>query len=127
MTSPLFIVALIGIVALVALETVVYWHVVTGGTWRDWPAGRSLMYLLLIIAGGFGFGTLNQFLGQYPARPLVSFALYALFISALIVIRLTIRAEVKRGNKQDQVKTKLPIRGSSRDIAVASENRETDD
>ena len=124
MTQPLLIVALIGAVALIALETIIYWHRSTRGTWRDWPAGRSLMYLLVIIATGFGFGVANQFLGQYPLRPLVGFVLYGAFIIALIGIRLTIRAEMRRGQKE-KLKTTLPTTTGAVDITVATTNEES--
>lgn len=125
MTQPLIVVALIGIVSLVAAETIFYWHRATKGTWKEWPAGRSLMYLLIIIASGFGFGVVNQFLGQYPLRPVIGFGLYVLFIAALVVIRLTIRAEMRRG--QRKVKTTLPTATGPVDITVATENQETPD
>lgn len=122
--TTIMTVVMLGLVALVATETVVYWHVRTRGTWRDWPAGRSLMYLLLIISTGFTFGVVNRFLGEYPARGLVSFLLYAMFIGALVVIRFTIRAEMKRAGRP--LVTKLPAGGDARDIVVASENTETE-
>lgn len=125
MTAPLLNVILIGVVSLIAFETVIYWHVNTKGTWREWPAGRSLMYLLMIIAFGFGYGVVNQFLGQYPARPFVGFGLYMLFIGALIVIRFTIRAEMRRGDRR--LKTKLPTHTGPIDVVVATENQEREE
>ena len=123
MTAPLLNVILIGIVSSVAFETIWYWHRNTRGTWRDWPAGRSLMYLLLIIAFGFGYGVVNQFLGQYPARPVVGFLLYVMFIGALVVIRITITAEMRRGKKR--LKTKLPTTTGPVDVTVATTNEES--
>ena len=32
-----------------AFVVILYWHLSTKGTWKDWPAGRSLMTLLMII------------------------------------------------------------------------------
>jgi uncharacterized membrane protein YfcA len=125
MNSPLTL-ALLFIVAAVATETVIYWHRKTRGTWREWPAGRSLMYLLIIISSGFGYGVINRFLGDYPARNLVSFVLYALFIGALLVIRKTIAAEMRRG-RDKPLTTKLPTTTGPVDVAVASENQETPD
>lgn len=123
MTQPLIVVALIGLVSLVALEAIVYWHRATRGTWREWPAGRSLMYLLVIIAVGFGFGVVNQFLGQYPLRPVIGFGLYVLFIAALVVIRFTIQAEMRKGRRQ-KLKTTLPTTAGPTDVTVATENNE---
>lgn len=122
MTTTLLNVILISVVSLIAFETIVYWHVNTKGTWKNWPAGRSLMYLLLIIAFGFGFGVFNQFLGNYPLKPHIGFILYILFIGALIVIRLTIRAEMRRG--KNRLKTTLPTSDTPIDVTVATENKE---
>jgi hypothetical protein len=125
MTAPLLNVVLIGVVSLIAFETVLYWHRNTKGTWKEWPAGRSLMYLLLIIAFGFGYGVVNQFLGQYAARPFVGLGLYLLFIGALIIIRFTIRAEMRRGDRR--LKTKLPTQTGPIDVVVATENQEREE
>jgi hypothetical protein len=122
MTAPLINVICIGIVSAIAFETVWYWHRGTRGTWRDWPAGRSLMYLLLIIAFGFGYGILNQFLGQYGARPFVGFGLYLLFIAALIIIRLTIRKELRTGRSKAAHPSTQTI-----DITVATEKEPSND
>lgn len=124
MNSPITLI-LLAIIAAVALETVIYWHVQTKGTWKDWPAGRSLMYLLVIIATGFGYGVLNRFLGEYPARTAVSFILYAAFVGALIVIRGTIRAEMRKG-RREKLKTKLPTNTEPVEIIVATTNKESD-
>jgi uncharacterized membrane protein YfcA len=124
MTQPLFIVALIGLVSIIATETIVYWHRATRGSWRNWPAGRSLMYLLAIIATGFGFGVLNQFLGQYALRPAFGFVLYLAFIAALVIIRITIAAEMRRGRRQ-KLTTTLPTPDGAVDVTVATTNKES--
>jgi protein-S-isoprenylcysteine O-methyltransferase Ste14 len=125
MTTSLVNVILIGVVSLIAFETIIYWHTNTKGTWKNWPAGRSLMYLLLIIAFGFGFGVFNQFLGDYSLRPHIGFVLYVLFIGALIVIRITIRAEMKRGKQR--LKATLPTTDDTIDVTVATENEESNE
>jgi hypothetical protein len=48
-----------------------------------------------------------------------------LFIAALVVIRLTIQAEMRRGRRK--VKTTLPTITGPVDITVATENKETPD
>lgn len=128
MTAPLLNVILIGIVSVLAFETMLYWHVTTKGTWRDWPAGRSLMYLLLIIAASFGYGILNQFAGQYAARPLVGFGLYIAFVVGLVVIRLTIRAEMRRGRTKARhpANHPQPMTGSI-DLPVATDKEPSND
>lgn len=125
MTAPLINVIFIGIISVIAFETVIYWHRGTRGTWRDWRAGRSLMYLLLIIAFGFGYGIINQFLGQYPARPFVGLFLYALFVAALVVIRLTIRAELRTGRSRDAHPSNPPT--GTIDLTVATEKEPSND
>lgn len=122
--TPSFVIVFVAMVSLVAFETIIYWHRITRGTWKQWPAGRSLMYLLLIIAFGFGYGVLNQFLGDYPAKPYVGFGVYTLFIAALLVIRLTIRAEMKAGHRR--VTATLPVNTGHVDVVVATENKEKD-
>jgi uncharacterized membrane protein YfcA len=123
MTQPITTFVLTAIVSLIALESVFYWHRKTRGSWRRWPAGRSLMYLLIIIGVGFGYGVANQLLGQYAARPYVGFGLYLMFIAALIVIRLTIRSELRNGKKR--LKNKHPTHTGPLNVPVASENEET--
>lgn len=124
MTQPSFItVILVGLVSLIAFESILYWHRKTKGSWRLWPAGRSLMYLLIIIAVGFGYGVVNQFLGDYPARPWIGFGLYVLFILALIVIRVTIQAEMRAGKKR--LHQRNHTHTGPLNVVVASNNEET--
>lgn len=117
---------LLGIISLVAGWVAAYWHLATKGTWRDWPAGQSLMGLLSIITIGFGFGVFNRIAGQYPGRPVVGIILYALFVGAIIWIGLTIRKEMRRGKQR--TRSKYPIHTGPVTVVVASKNEEkTDD
>jgi small-conductance mechanosensitive channel len=111
---------LLGIISLVAGWVAVYWHVATKGTWRQWPAGRSLMGLLAIITVGFGFGVVNRFLGQYPARSAVGIILYTLFVGAIIIIGLTVRAEMRAGKRK--LRQKKPDANGPVTVTVATEN-----
>lgn len=126
MTTQDFISAgLLGIIAAVAAWVIIYWHIATMGTWRQWPAGRSLMGLLSIIAVGFGYGVVNRFLGDYPARPVVSIVLYALFVGAIVVIGLTIRKEMRTGKRRQR--EKFPTHTGPVTVVVATKNEETSD
>jgi hypothetical protein len=117
--------ALLGIISVVAGWVIIYWHIATKGTWRAWPAGRSLMGLLGIIAVGFSYGVLNRFLGQWPGRAVVSILLYALFVGAIIFIGLTIRKEMRTGKAK--AKSKFPIHTGPVTVIVATKNEETPD
>lgn len=127
MTNELFSAILLTIISITATVVVIYWHVATGGTWRQWPAGRSLMGLLGIIAVGFGFGVVNRFLGAYPAKYAVAVLLYALFVGAIIFIGLTIRKETIRGKaKANHPSVPPPVAGNV-DMTVATEKEEAHD
>jgi hypothetical protein len=119
--TPLTIV-LIGLIATVSFAVIIYWHVATKGTWRKWPAGRSLMGLLGIIAVGFGYGVMNQLIGPYPAKAYISFFLYLAFIGALILIGFTIRKELATGRRRSLDTHTGPI-----DITVAEEQDSSHD
>jgi hypothetical protein len=114
--------ALLGVISIVAGWVAVYWHLATKGTWRQWPAGRSLMGLLAIIAVGFGFGVVNRFMGMYPGRSVVGIVLYALFVAAIVVIGLTVRSEMRAGKKKQR--EKKPTHTGPVVVVVASQNEE---
>lgn len=111
---------LVGLTSAVSFTVIGYWHFATRGTWMKYSAGRSLMGLLGIIAVGFGYGFVNQFLGQYPARTFIGFFLYAAFIGAIIVIGFTIRKELIAGRKARRQPPTGPIR-----VTVAEETERT--
>jgi drug/metabolite transporter (DMT)-like permease len=116
---------LLGIIAAVAAWVIIYWHVATKGTWKEWPAGRSLMGLLGIIAVGFGYGVFNRLLGPWPGQPVTSMVLYAAFVWAIIFIGHTIRKEMRSGKARSS--TKFPIHTGPVTVVVASKNEETPD
>lgn len=112
----------LGVIAAVAAWVAIYWHIATKGTWRDWPAGQSLMGLLTIIAVGFGFGVINRFLGSYPAKATIMLILYTLFVTAIIWIGLTVRKEMRRGKAKQR--SKYPTHTGPVSVIVASKNEE---
>lgn len=119
---------LLGAIPITAGTVVAYWHRATRGTWRQWPAGRSLMGLLGIITVGFAYGVVNRFLGNYPAKFAVAVLLYALFIGAIIFIGLTIRKETILGKaKANHPASAPPAPSSNIDMTVASEKEEIHD
>ena len=42
---------LISVICVETITVMVMWHLKTGGGWKDWGAGRSLMGLLAVIFG----------------------------------------------------------------------------
>jgi hypothetical protein len=113
---------LLGIISLVAGWVALYWHLATKGTWREWPAGQSLMGLLGIITVGFGFGVVNRFLGQYPGRQVIGILLYAAFVGAIIWIGLTVRKEMRNGKQR--LRGKCPTQTGPVTVTVATKNEE---
>ena len=124
-TNDIISAVLLGIISVVATWVIVYRHISTKGTWREWPAGRSLMGLLGIISVGFGYGVINRFIGPYALKPLVSITLYALFVGAIIFIGYTIRKEMRSGKKRSA--NKFPIHTGPVTVVVATKNEETPD
>jgi len=113
---------LLGVISVVAGWVAIYWHIATKGTWREWPAGQSLMGLLSIITVGFGYGVINRFIGQWAGRSIVSLILYALFVGAIIWIGLTVRKEMRRGKAR--IRDKYPTHTGPVTVTVASKNEE---
>ena len=97
---------LIGLVAITAFAVMVYWHFVTHGAWKNEPAGRSLMILLLVIGVITLNASINIFVPKYPGKVEVYFALYFVMLSALIGIGFTIRSEMRRGKAKLKDKDK---------------------
>lgn len=123
--SPVLNAILLGMIPLSSGTVIAYWWWKTRGTWMKYPAGRSLMGLLGIIFVGFGFGVVNFFLGQYPARLAISFTLYLAFITAIILIGFTIRAEMRTGKKK--LRDKHPLHTGPLTVPVAAINKEEPD
>ena len=115
--------ALLGVISVVAGWVAIYWHVSTRGTWKEWPAGQSLMGLLAIITVGFGFGVFNRLMGQYPGRAILGLILYALFVGAIIWIGLTVRREMRNGKARTKGKYPESHTGPVT-VVVASKNEE---
>jgi uncharacterized BrkB/YihY/UPF0761 family membrane protein len=127
MQTPIINILLTLLTSLVAFWVIIYWHFTTKGTWREWPAGRSLMGLLAIIAFGFGYGVVNQVFGSggYPAKPYIGLVLYLVFVSAIIFIGITIRKEMIRGKAKAKHPTShVPPTTGAIDITVGTDKEE---
>lgn len=111
-------------VAITAILVMAYWWVTTRGSWMSWPAGRSLMGLLMIIAVISGWAGLNTFVlpPMYAGKAISYFALYLVLELALIVIGVTIRREMQRGKAR--LRDMHPPTGPVT-VPVATENKET--
>lgn len=118
---------LLGLICLIASTVIIYWHTTTRGSWRSWPAGQSLMGLLIIIAVGFGVGALNRFLGEYLAKDYILIGLYASFAGALVVIGLTVRKEMREGKARLLTKQKATAGPVTITVATLNEEKAEDD
>jgi hypothetical protein len=116
------------IVAGTAIAVMAYWWAATKGSWMDWPAGRSLMGLLAIIAVISGWAGLNTIVlpPRYDGKIISYFVLYGLLETALVIIGVTIRREMKRGAERARKKQEKPSTGPVT-VVVASENKEMPD
>lgn len=119
--------ALLGIIGVAASAVIIYWHVATRGTWREWPAGRSLMGLLAIIALGFLFGLMNRLIPFPLGRSVVAVVLYGAFVWAIIFVGLTIRKEMRAGKARlnDKFPSHTPTGPVT--VIVATKNEEIPD
>ncbi|WP_324644143.1 hypothetical protein [Pseudarthrobacter sp. LT1] len=118
--------AVIGLVGLVTIGLMVYWHRSTRGSWKLWPAGRSLMTLLGVIVIITVNAAVNVLLPRYPGKVELYFGLYLLLLGALIHIGYTIRAEMRAGKARQMQKSKRGTTGPVT-VVVATENKETPD
>lgn len=93
---------LIGSVALITLAVIVYWHRATAGAWRNYPAGRTQMRLLIIIFV-ITANAAVQTLIPVPImiKAIFYFGLYAIFGVALARIGFNIRTEIRRWEAKD--------------------------
>lgn len=107
MTTQYFVtMVLLAVISIIASWVIIYWHTITRGSWRQWPAGQSLMTMLIIIAVGFGVGAANRLIGDYHVKDFILMGLYAAFAGALVVIGLTIRKEMRAGKQRLREKGK---------------------
>jgi hypothetical protein len=113
------------LISAIAFTIIIYWWRATRGTWKDYPAGRSLMGLLGIIAVGFGWGFLSRIVGDYPGRNVIAVLMYLTFISALVYIGITIRREMRYGKQR--LNSKEPTMSGPVTVIVAAKNEENSD
>lgn len=97
---------LIGLVSATSFAVMIYWHIVTRGSWKQEPAGRSLMILLSVIGVITGNAAINIFIPRYPGKFELYLFLYIVMQAALIGIGLTIRSEMRRGKAKLNEKDK---------------------
>ena len=106
-----------------ALAVMFYWHRATKGSWKLWPAGRSLMTLLGVIVIITVNAAVNVMLPRYPGKVELYFGLYLLLLAALIHIGFTIRAEMRAGKARLLEKRPHSPSGPVT-VTVATENTE---
>lgn len=94
---------LIGIVALIALAVMVYWHRATRGGWRFYATGRANMGLLALIFLITGNAAVQLIIPlPISIRAPFYFLLYIGFAIALARIGFTIRNEINIGRAKAQ-------------------------
>lgn len=113
------------VISAIASTIIIYWWKATNGTWKDYPAGRSLMGLLGIIAVGFAYGVVSRLAGDYPGRTLIAVAMYLTFIAALLYIGVTIRQEMRYGKQR--LRAKSAAQSGPVIVTVATTNEEIPD
>ena len=96
-TENIIVTTLLLLISTTSISVIGYWHLATHGTWRQWPAGQSLMALLAIIAAGFGWGGVNRLLGDYALKQPILCVLYGGVVIALVMIGVTIHKEMAAG------------------------------
>lgn len=116
----------IGLVGLVTIILMIYWHRATGGSWRLWPAGRSLMQLFGVIVIITINAAINVLVPRYPGKVELYFSLYLLLLAALVRIGFTIRSEMRKGKAKLQSKQLATTTGPVT-VIVATENMESAD
>lgn len=110
------------LVSTASITVILYWHLATHGTWRQWPAGQSLMGLLTIIAAGFGWGGVNRLLGDYALKQPILCFLYGGVVIALVMIGVTIHKELRLGRAR--VLAKVPPATGPVAVIVATTTEE---
>lgn len=98
-------------VSLTAAWTILFWHTATKGSWRQWPAGRSLMALLAIICIGYAWRVVNRLVPDYALEEPLLGLLYIGFSISLIRIARTIRKELAVGKSDTAVAPEGPSTG----------------
>lgn len=116
-------------VGFTAIAVMAYWWVTTRGSWMQWPAGRSLMGLLAIIAVIACWAGLNTMIlpPRYDGKIISYMALYAILEVSLIIIGSTIHREMTRGRARDKYRKEPKPATGSIDISVASQKDTNDD
>ncbi|QWY81334.1 membrane protein [Arthrobacter phage Rizwana] len=113
------VIAVVGVCTLVVM---IYWHTVTKGTWKRWPAGQSLMLLLAIIAVITLNAAVNILVPHYWGKVGLYFGLYGALILAIFFIGWTIRKEMRKGKARLVSKTTTPT--GPVNVIVADTNEE---
>lgn len=124
MSTSIIVAALLLLIAAVSITVAIYWHLSTLGTWKQWPAGRSVMALLIIIGVSHGWGGTNRVLGDYALKQPILAGLYCVFAVALVMIGVTIHKEMATGKKLVAKKDPAAPQTGIITIAVATKPEE---
>lgn len=119
-TETIVIATLLLLISTISTGVIIYWHTSTRGSWKQWPAGRSLMALLTIISLGHGWGGANRLLGDYALKQPILGVLYLCFAVALLIIGITIHKELARGEAKLLHPSHGPTTGSVAAVILAT-------
>lgn len=92
---------LIGAVFLVTVVVMVGWHVLSGGVWRRWAAGRAIMGLLATQSAITLLATASSFFPGFPGRAAIYIAVYFLLIFSMGWVGWTIWSEHAKGSSEE--------------------------
>lgn len=120
MTTTILVAILLLLMSSASTAVIIYWHFSTRGSWKQWPAGRSLMALLTIISLSHGWGGINRFLGDYALKQPILGVLYFCFAIVLVAVGITIHKELTRGKAKVLHPSNGPVTGGIAAVVLAT-------
>lgn len=98
--QPLTGILIAGVLVLTVL-TMLMWHRLTGGAWRNYSAGKALMSLLGVQTCILSLATVTTWFGDWPGKPWFYIIVYTLLIGAMLQVAYTILDTHRKAQKID--------------------------